>query len=113
MKLRVAGIEFTVDDDDLQLAFVSHGEDERNPVFERSYLFATRNGDFYIVGGGGVLTSWRMQKGEVWGFGCRRMSLNPVVAMAWAGRFAPAAVYWVKMVIRQSEGGGLYRGELA
>ncbi len=70
MKLTVADIEFTIDDDDLQLASVSHGENEYDPLFERSFLFATKAGDFYLLGAGGNLTLWLRRVDEVRDFDC-------------------------------------------
>jgi hypothetical protein len=106
MKLTVAGIEFTIDDHDLQLAFVSYGEDENNPLFERSSLFVTKEGEFYLVGGGGSLSLWRTQKGAVWDFDVGRIPLTYHTALAWAGRFAPAAAHWI-VVVGQARHGGI------
>jgi hypothetical protein len=105
MKPVVGGIELKIYEGELEVASVSYGEDESNPLYERTWLFATEVGGFSLVGGGGSLTLWRRRVGDYWEFDCGRIPITPHEALAWAGRHAPTAAYWVNVVIRHSERG--------
>jgi hypothetical protein len=93
MKRVIAGIKFTIDDSDTEIASYRHGEDENSPVYERTTLFETRGGDYYLLGGGGSLTLWWAQKGRVRDFDCGRIPVSFDDAVAWVRRITPRLVH--------------------
>jgi hypothetical protein len=95
----MGGVEI-VDSYDLELASFSFGEDEADPAYERTSLYVTPAGDFYIIGGGGPATAWGKKKGNSRDFDVGRIPISMAEAVGWINRCAPAAFYWAVLIIR-------------
>jgi hypothetical protein len=100
-KITVAGSRLFIDPGDMNIAQISYGNDETNPLYERTNLMVNRYCGFYLVGGGGSLTVWKTIKDGVLDMDRASIPLSNDDAIGWAECHSPKSVYWVALIARE------------